>query len=275
MKKRDYYEEYYDEHSAHWDALYKADESTLSVYSLHHRERMKVIGQMIAQLQKHESSKALDVGCGPGAYLPLLSTSGYEVFGFDISEKMLAHAKANLLKHHGMPIHFDHGDIHALPYRDKTFDLVLCIGVIMYVDDDRRVLSELARVLKPGGHLIIATDNKTNFADLVDFPMRLRSFVTKLARQKRYATKTHSATQASNSRCYSPREIHSLLLRAGFSVNNDAGVGLAPLLFNGKRFLSPNLDLIVEKRSRALMRLPFLRKAGYIYICAAKRTDST
>lgn len=274
MNDNRYYRNFYDKQSEHWDALYKTDEQKLSAYSLHHRERMRVIHRMVARLPKHEAMKALDVGCGPGAYLPTLFGAGYEVCAFDQSEEMLARARANVPSGGAKAVQFHCGDIQALPYEDGAFDLALCIGVIMYVNDDAKALVELSRVVRPGGQLIIAVDNKKNVADLIDFPMRARNLLRRLVGKKHSNDQTRRNSQGVHPRCYSPREIDALLRRAGFSVVSDASVGIAPILLNGRRIFSQRTDAFLERNLRGLIRLPLFRRAGYIYLCMAKRTDS-
>lgn len=54
------------------------------------------------------------------------------------------------------------GDLARLPFRDLSFDVVLCEWVAEHAEHPRRVLAEFARVLKPGGHLVVITANKRN-----------------------------------------------------------------------------------------------------------------
>ena len=91
--------------------------------------------------------RILDAGCGVGAFSEPL-TRHNEVYGVDFSEKSLHFAASRGLK--TMP-----GDLKALTFSDNTFYVVLCIGVIQLIADYRPVLTELARVTKPGGVLLI------------------------------------------------------------------------------------------------------------------------
>ncbi|MGH0032901.1 MAG: methyltransferase domain-containing protein [Myxococcota bacterium] len=102
----------------------------------------------------------LDVGCGPGFLCNDLAAGVGErgsVLGVDQSESMLGLAKARCA---GWPwARFELGDAASLPADDAAFDLVMSTQVLEYVSDIDRALSEIARVLRPGGRtLLLATD---------------------------------------------------------------------------------------------------------------------
>lgn len=98
-------------------------------------------------LPKKKSLKILDAGCGPGAALVYLSQFG-DVIGVDVSDEALkfARKRGKVIK----------GDISELPFKDKTFDVVVCLDVLYHKwVDVQKAFSELKRVLKPGGILFI------------------------------------------------------------------------------------------------------------------------
>lgn len=102
--------------------------------------------------------KLLELGCGPGKYVAMLSTLGYRVTGVDPLEfptwKVLREGtSAELLP-----------GIRAerLPFPDASFDHAVCLGALLYFDDPERALRELRRVVKPGGKVIIRSVNRDN-----------------------------------------------------------------------------------------------------------------
>ncbi len=97
-------------------------------------------------------AKVLDVGCGTGEMAARLSELGYEVWGVDIADPMIRHAA----QRYGS-CRFRVGDIEHIPFDDDTFDAVVCLGVIEYLPDDGQALTEIRRVLKPGGNAIVST----------------------------------------------------------------------------------------------------------------------
>ena len=105
----------------------------------------------------------LDVGCGTGN-LTLTAQSyagpGGKVFGIDAAPEMIEVAKKKASRS-GLEVVFDVGLIEELAFPDATFDVVVNRLAIHHLPDDlkRRGFAEILRVLKPGGHLLIADFN--------------------------------------------------------------------------------------------------------------------
>ena len=99
--------------------------------------------------------KLLDIGCGWGGLaLYLAEQCGAEVTGVDADLRMLAAAR-NRAAQAGLAIEFIEGDVRQLPFSDQTFDIVVAVTVLCFVSDPVRAISEITRVLKTGGRLII------------------------------------------------------------------------------------------------------------------------
>ena len=97
--------------------------------------------------------RVLDFGCGPGTISVGLARAVEpgEVHGIDMEESQigLARAAAAAGGHGNATFHV--GDVTELPFEDNSFDAAHCHAVLMHVPDTRAVLSEVMRVLKPGG----------------------------------------------------------------------------------------------------------------------------
>jgi SAM-dependent methyltransferase len=105
----------------------------------------------------------LDAGCGNGRYSRfLLKHAGPEarITAFDLSPKMLARARRRLASDR---VTFAVADLTRLPYADAAFDAAVCGWVLEHLPDPRLGLRELARVLRPGGRMLLLTteDNLT------------------------------------------------------------------------------------------------------------------
>jgi SAM-dependent methyltransferase len=94
---------------------------------------------------------ALDAACGTGRYARYLSARGHRVIGVDSSPDMLARARARVPQ-----AEFQHGDLHHLPLPDDHVDIVVCALALTHLPDLQPVIAEFARVLRPGGHLVIS-----------------------------------------------------------------------------------------------------------------------
>lgn len=90
----------------------------------------------------------LDCGCGTGHNLATLLRPYGQAFGFDVTPAGLAHGRRA-----GLPL--ARADMSAIPFQSSRFDVVTSFDVMQYVGDDYAVLREMARVLKPGGGLVM------------------------------------------------------------------------------------------------------------------------
>jgi SAM-dependent methyltransferase len=99
----------------------------------------------------------LDVGCGGGQEMIPFGRLGATCVGIDISPESGAFGRQMFGAHHpGMRVHFATAGAERLPFADEAFDLVLCRVAIPYTDN-RQALQEMARVLRPGGVLLLKT----------------------------------------------------------------------------------------------------------------------
>jgi SAM-dependent methyltransferase len=94
---------------------------------------------------------ALDAACGTGRHSAYLAALGHTVIGVDASPEMLAVARRKV-----PDAEFREGDIHELPLPAGSMDLVVCALALSHFPDLDGVLTELVRVLRPGGHLVLS-----------------------------------------------------------------------------------------------------------------------
>ena len=97
----------------------------------------------------------LDAACGTGRYAIRLAQAGARVSGIDLSEDMLARAKVKR-DALGLDIDLLAGDLTRLPYPGASFDLAICALALCHVPDISKPIGEFARVLRPGGRLIVS-----------------------------------------------------------------------------------------------------------------------
>lgn len=177
--------------------------------------------QIVIDFIENLSGSVLDVGCGPAIFTKELITKKFIIYSVDLSLEMLK--KAKIISGNGENLFWSNSQIEELPFVDNVFDVVLCIGVIAYSTNTVNALSEITRILKPGGVLIIQCSNSlaptpfmVSIKDFILFKLRLRDNKVNFE-LRRYSYKNFIALLA-------------------------------------------DLDLQVEKASRYDFRLPFIEK---------------
>jgi len=129
----------YEQQSASYDAeagggLFAVDEPVVAEY-----------------LSGREPGVALDAACGTGRYAEFLASHGHQVIGVDSSPDMLAHARRRVPDGE-----FHLGALDELPLPDDSVDVIVCALALVHVRRLQPVLAEFARVLRPGGDLVIS-----------------------------------------------------------------------------------------------------------------------
>ena len=102
----------------------------------------RVLANMIGRIQ---GRTIIDVGTGTGRAALMLALGGAKVTAIDASEQMLEVARRRAAEN-VVRVNFQRGDAHALNFGDRTFDVAVCLRVLMHTPDWRQCMSELCRV---------------------------------------------------------------------------------------------------------------------------------
>ena len=170
----------------------------------------------------------LEVGCGGGLICEELVKRGATALGIDPSEGALQAAREHLQQSElGTFATFEQGYAEALPFANGSFSVIVCLDVLEHVKDLRKTLSEMERVLAPGGVLVFDTINRTFLAKLALIWLGERFFAN------------HGLVPGLHhyQDFIRPKELRTLIAAQGLQVEEI--VGFNPHVKRGRLTLSP------------------------------------
>lgn len=143
-----------------WECAYRCAENA--------RFFKRVFDDIVRMLEVPLDTVWLDAGCGTCAHAIRLAQRGYRVHAVDISQHVLDRARAHIVgRGLDAKIHVQRDDLLSLSFADAGFSCILCWGVLMHIADVERAIAELARVLAPGGFLIVSEGNMHSLQSLL------------------------------------------------------------------------------------------------------------
>jgi len=137
---------------------------------LRERNETAEFSHRLHEYDRFAAQRVLDVGCGNGYVLSRYAAAGAKVCGVDLTTKAieLTRKRFQLLNLEG---DFRIAEAEYLPFADRTFDCVTCMGVLHHVPDTERSVAEIRRVLKPGGRLIVMVYHRNSALYRIRFPI--------------------------------------------------------------------------------------------------------
>ena len=126
--------------------------------------------------------KVLDVGCGVGQVVQRLIDAGHEAHGVEVSEPNIAKAKQ-------VSDRCRLYDGRSLPFDDATFDSVGALNVLEHVEEPEAFITELVRVVKPGGRIVLSSPNFFRAIGFRDYHPRMRGLGNKFRNWQRLRAK--------------------------------------------------------------------------------------
>lgn len=115
------------------------------------RVETKVVFDLAGDLR---GKRVLDVGTGDGTYAIEAAERGAIVTALDLKQEMLDAAQARATSR-GVEVTLQQGRAEQLPFKDASFDVVIAVTVLCFVPDAQRAVGEMARVLVPGGRVVL------------------------------------------------------------------------------------------------------------------------
>lgn len=175
--------------------------------------------------------RALDVACGTGYGAIGLALAGLadEVHATDLSTEMVRRTRANAAQTR-VDVHLALNDAERLPYADNSFDLVVARGALHHLPDPLGALSEIRRVLEPGGTAIVLAEptpaGEAQVGAVVGTAVKVVEAIKRALRRAPDYEHQHweLASMAANLHTFEPTDIAAYAEKAGFE---DISVGTA------------------------------------------------
>ena len=194
-----------------WSDIYTGNDF-LSSWAKH---RLDVVLRLLKSYGLGKRGKALDLGVGSGRLLRELDLRGCEAYGADFSFTMLNDFRDQL---DGPDRRIGYrlllADVEAVPVKSASFELITCLGVLEYLKIDSQAISEMRRILRPGGYLILVVASYHRIGGL------LRSLKKKILRgtDEKPPFAPRGGSIADQVRMIKPLDLRKAAIEAGFTV---------------------------------------------------------
>ena len=201
--------------------------------------------------QDIEGKRVLEIGCGMGTHAAMLARTGAKLTAIDLTERAVQTTKRRF-ELFGLTGDIQRADAEALPFEDGSFDFVWSWGVIHHSADFERCLGEIARVLRPGGRLMLMVYYRPSIAYYVNSGLIRGILLGQLLRkplQQIYV----EAGDGAYARVFNKRELRAQIASA-FNDTVISVVGLKAELFP---FPRSEFKVFLEKSPQIGSRKPF------------------
>lgn len=221
----------YDRRSPLWRSLYDGEPASFHDHVLQDRLR---IALRFVERYGAATGRSLDVGCGAGQLVAACRARGLDAHGADVSREQVRSAAGRAA---GRVVQ---ADGLSVPFASESFAVVTGLGYLEYLPDPAAGLAELARVVAPGGLVVVSMPNALRLPYLVD-PVRV------VQGRRRPAHQGYPRRYTSRSR------LRRLLTTAGLLPVAAVGHGHGPFTLAGRPLLSDSASVALDRRLPALL----------------------
>jgi SAM-dependent methyltransferase len=224
--------------------------------------------EIVLTMLAGEGGRILDIGCAAGGEIPMLQGRGFSVVGIDLSPAMLRFAHRRFAA--TSTVLFCRADIERLPFASESMDDVVCLGVLEYLPDYSAALTEINRVLRPGGLAILALPSRISLYNISDQAVNhtLRPIVRLAKRIVGRKPRVQGAKTLDRNLCV-PWKFRALLRQHGFNPERSrySNFFVYPL----DRF--PKVHVAVAEALEPLASVPLVRNAASVYLVSARKNQ--
>jgi ubiquinone/menaquinone biosynthesis C-methylase UbiE len=220
-------------------------------------------------------ARILEVGCGAGLLSVDLARRGLCVVAIDPVEAMVAqacqHAAQAGVGDEALSV--TRGDATALAFPDASFDLVVALGVLPWLEDPQGAVREMARVTRMGGYVLVTVDNRARLHSFFDPWLNPgTAWLKRVVRSVLAGAGLYRPSGRSlGARLHSQRFTDTALDGAGLAKIRGATVGFGPFTVFRRSVLPPAYAVALHHRLQHLANrhVPVLRATGSQYMVLA------
>lgn len=269
---------YFQSRSSYWADVYTSSDVEAEMY----RERHARVLTWIDDLALAPGSRVLEIGCGAGFMSIALAQRGLEVYSIDAVEAMVEQARLHAAEA-GITerLCLEVGDVYSLAFEAESFDLVIAIGVIPWLERPELAMQEMARVTRLGGHVILTADNRQRLNNLLD-PLR-NPTLAPLKRRVKHTLERLGLRRRLPDRTVAPFHnyhdchfVNKALAQAAFVKTRSMTLGFGPFsLLHRKVVPEPFATTLHHRLQRLADRgVPGFRSTGVHYLVLASKSAS-
>lgn len=265
---------YFEAIAPYWRDIYGASGVQAEIY----RERHVAALNWVVGLAAPRGARALEIGCGAGFLAVAMARLGLRVEAIDSSPAMVELARRTAAAAAGLTgqISVDLGDAYALPFPGESFDLVVAIGLLPWLPRIEPAILEVARVLKPGGHVILHADNWARLNTFLDPKSNL---ILAPVKDRLKAVLVHFGLRHNglypNPTFHRRRFIDETLSRAGLMKVRSRTIGFGPFSLFSRLVIPEPFGTTLHRRMQHLADkgVPLLRSTGGHYLVVAEKAS--
>jgi ubiquinone/menaquinone biosynthesis C-methylase UbiE len=243
-----------------WEEVYDV-KLPKGFFSFEMIRRKKILLDILKLAGENSGLAILECGCGPGGILSEINSTDNLLAGVDINFSYLSKAQSDCDSTHNML----QADIQNLPFKNNSFDVTYCAGVLGYLEEDQHAIREICRVTKPGGTVIIAVQSYFLVNKLFDpyyYLIWMPQVIYKKLRNLFFTSSVGSKKyEIEMLRRYSYGQLDHLYRKFGLEKMETIGVSFGPPTFWRKDVLPLPYAI---KISNALVKLSMRRGFGIL-----------
>jgi ubiquinone/menaquinone biosynthesis C-methylase UbiE len=266
---------YFQSQSGFWKDIYESN----GIYAEIHRNRYATVLDWIDNLMLTADSKVLEIGCGAGLLSVVLAQRGLNVHAIDSVADMVEQARRHAMESGAAELlSVNLGNVYSLPFGNGTFDLVIAIGVIPWLERPELAIQEMARVTKSAGYLLLTADNRARLNVVID-PWLNPALVPLKHKVKdtldRIGLRRKSISDI-GATSHSRRFIDLTLNRFELVKTRSTTLGFGPFSLLHRSILPESLGIRFHYQLQRLAdsNVPVFRSSGAHYIVLAKKLAS-